>query len=926
MAGSAHPGDKLNVFISYSRDDLVFADQLDAALGLGGFETTIDRHGISGGEDWKKRLGALIRDADTVVFVLSPSSARSDICAWEVEEAVRLGKRIIPVLCCPLEGASPPQHLTDLNYIFFYAEPKSPGSGFGTGLVRLTAALNTDLDWLREHTRYLQRASEWDAGGRAANRLLSGSDIATAKAWAACRPKDAPEPTPLQLDFIKASELEESRQRSAEAQRLWEVEFQLDRANRALAAWINSDLGFEPYTSLKTRERNALWKLACANEPVKRHFVSILAGSPEETVRTSPGFAQIWRALGPLRPSAAEADDLVIAVVRAYGTTEVVRNAKSLTAELEALVPKISEARASQALDFLLKQISETTDSDALRAHAEALPALAAKLSEAQASQALDFLLKQIGETTGQDALRAYAEALRALAAKLNEAQASQALDFLLKRIGEMTHAYALRGLAEALRALAAKLSEAQASQALDFLLKRIGETTNPDALRVLAGALPALAARLSESQASQALDSVLKQIGETTNPYALGALAGALPALPANLSEAQAGQALDSVLKQIGEPTDPYALGVLAEALPALAAKLNEAQASEALDLVLKQIGEPTNLNQLGGLAGALPALAAKLSEAQASQALDPVLKQIGETTNPDALGVLAEALRGLAAKLSEAQASQALDPVLKRIGQTSHLGAVGMLAEALGALAAKLSEVQASQALDFLPIFETKYPYVLRAHARALGALPARLSEAQAGQALDVLLKQISETTDPDAFRVLAEALQALAAKLSEAQAGQALDVLLKQIGETTDPDAFRVLAEVLQALAPRLSDARAAQGSKAAASSLAWARSNMEAVEWARALVALTHPASGRDEMLMSAIAYPTAAGSATEILLDAIRAEHPDAPVKEAGIEPALAWLAKKFPILLRPPLCPKPLQPGLECPPSSRQQD
>jgi len=91
MAGSAHPGDKLNVFISYSRDDLVFADQLDAALGLGGFETTIDRHGISGGEDWKKRLGALIRDADTVVFVLSPSSARSDICAWEVEEAVRLG-------------------------------------------------------------------------------------------------------------------------------------------------------------------------------------------------------------------------------------------------------------------------------------------------------------------------------------------------------------------------------------------------------------------------------------------------------------------------------------------------------------------------------------------------------------------------------------------------------------------------------------------------------------------------------------------------------------------------------------------------------------------------------------------------------------------------------------------------------------------
>ena len=80
---------KLHVFISYSRDDLKFADQLDAALGAYGFECLIDRHGISGGEDWKRRLGNLISEADTVVFVLSPSSARSEICAWEVEEAAR---------------------------------------------------------------------------------------------------------------------------------------------------------------------------------------------------------------------------------------------------------------------------------------------------------------------------------------------------------------------------------------------------------------------------------------------------------------------------------------------------------------------------------------------------------------------------------------------------------------------------------------------------------------------------------------------------------------------------------------------------------------------------------------------------------------------------------------------------------------------
>jgi hypothetical protein len=54
--------DKLRIFISYSRDDLDFADQLDAALNTYGFECFIDRQGVSGGEDWKRRLGGLISE------------------------------------------------------------------------------------------------------------------------------------------------------------------------------------------------------------------------------------------------------------------------------------------------------------------------------------------------------------------------------------------------------------------------------------------------------------------------------------------------------------------------------------------------------------------------------------------------------------------------------------------------------------------------------------------------------------------------------------------------------------------------------------------------------------------------------------------------------------------------------------------------
>lgn len=227
---------KPDVFISYSRDDLAFADQLDAALGLYGFNTTVDRHAISGGEDWKRTLGNLIRDADTIAFVLSPSSARSETCAWEVDEAYRLGKRIIPVLCRSLEGATIPAALSQLNYIFFYNEPKAPGSGFGAGLVNLVGVLNTDLNWLREHTRLLQRAMEWDTAGRHPNRLLSGADIESAKTWAAKRPKDAPAPTTLHLDFIKTSETEEIARADSQRKELQEIADAQKERGKALEA------------------------------------------------------------------------------------------------------------------------------------------------------------------------------------------------------------------------------------------------------------------------------------------------------------------------------------------------------------------------------------------------------------------------------------------------------------------------------------------------------------------------------------------------------------------------------------------------------------------------------------------------------------------------------------------------------------------
>jgi hypothetical protein len=75
---------KAKVFLSYSRKDIAFVDQLDTALRGRGFEALIDRSDIYAFEEWWQRIEALIARADTVVFVLSPNAVTSDVALKEV--------------------------------------------------------------------------------------------------------------------------------------------------------------------------------------------------------------------------------------------------------------------------------------------------------------------------------------------------------------------------------------------------------------------------------------------------------------------------------------------------------------------------------------------------------------------------------------------------------------------------------------------------------------------------------------------------------------------------------------------------------------------------------------------------------------------------------------------------------------------------
>jgi hypothetical protein len=71
-----------------------------------------------------------------------------------------------------------PKSLGELNWIFY-----RESDDFDEATDTLISALDTDLKWVRAHTRLLTRAIEWDANGRNNSFVLRGEDLRAAEQW-----------------------------------------------------------------------------------------------------------------------------------------------------------------------------------------------------------------------------------------------------------------------------------------------------------------------------------------------------------------------------------------------------------------------------------------------------------------------------------------------------------------------------------------------------------------------------------------------------------------------------------------------------------------------------------------------------------------------------------------------------------------------
>jgi hypothetical protein len=102
------------VFISYSRKDLVFVERLAEDLKAAGLEVWYDLSGLDGGTRWGREIQSAIQQSQIFVVVLSPNSIDSEWVEKEFMYANSLKRKIIPLLLKPCET---PMWFINLHFI-----------------------------------------------------------------------------------------------------------------------------------------------------------------------------------------------------------------------------------------------------------------------------------------------------------------------------------------------------------------------------------------------------------------------------------------------------------------------------------------------------------------------------------------------------------------------------------------------------------------------------------------------------------------------------------------------------------------------------------------------------------------------------------------------------------------------------------------
>ncbi|HEY9651392.1 MAG TPA: TIR domain-containing protein, partial [Coleofasciculaceae cyanobacterium] len=197
------PLSSLDVFISYSRADSDFARKLNDSLQMQGKTTWFDQESIASGSDFQQEINRGIKVCGNFLFILSPRSVNSPYCKDEVEYAAQLNKRFVTVLHREINPSDLHPELGKVQWIDFNHNEQDFNAVFN----QLVRTLDTDREHVHNHTKWLQRAIEWEQKGKTEDLLLRGNEYVIAQNWLqeAEQKNKRPAAIGLQKDFLLES-------------------------------------------------------------------------------------------------------------------------------------------------------------------------------------------------------------------------------------------------------------------------------------------------------------------------------------------------------------------------------------------------------------------------------------------------------------------------------------------------------------------------------------------------------------------------------------------------------------------------------------------------------------------------------------------------------------------------------------------------
>lgn len=119
-------------FFSYSRVDTEFTRKLATDLRNAGADLWIDQLDIQPGTRWDMEIEKALKEAETVIVVLSPNAVASNNIMDEISYALENNKKVIPVI---IEHCEVPFRIKRLQYIDF-------AQNYDEGFNRLSSVLN----------------------------------------------------------------------------------------------------------------------------------------------------------------------------------------------------------------------------------------------------------------------------------------------------------------------------------------------------------------------------------------------------------------------------------------------------------------------------------------------------------------------------------------------------------------------------------------------------------------------------------------------------------------------------------------------------------------------------------------------------------------------------------------------------------------